>query len=213
MQFFWGVFICDLQHHTPSTNFQTQHPRLTTLLSCSLLLSGLTIASYPEQKPEWQPWSATLHSFLVPLLPSNPDFPRFASGIGLELVALSIALSKTLRGWLAARPLLWLGRQSFAVYLLHGSMLRVVLVWMLYGVALPPDGKNDKGETVPGTLKYPGHGYLALCCAVWIPMVYGVAMLWTTFVDPWCARVTERLVEGVKLEKNEKGLLPNGTIR
>ena len=208
MQFFWGVLLCDLQQHPPAIEWVARHPRRSRVLSALLVFLGLTIASYPEQRPEWQPWSMALHRILVPILPKNPDFPRFSSAFGLELISLGIHFSPWLRDLLSGRYLLWLGRQSFAVYLLHGSMLRIVLAWMLYGVRMPEDTTNAKGEVVRGVLHYPGHPFLALCMLVWIPMVYGVAVLWTRYVDPWAARVTEQLINRVKLDATEKALLP-----
>jgi peptidoglycan/LPS O-acetylase OafA/YrhL len=207
MQFFWGTFICHLQHYPPALAVLTKHPRASRLLALLFLVMGLTIASYPEQHPEWQPWSAALHNFLEPILPRNPDFPRFSSGFGLELVVVSLYFSPTLRDILSSRALLWLGKQSFAVYLLHGSMLRIVLCWMLYGAHLPPDTVNEKGEKVRGQLRYPGNWYLLACLPFWLPMVYAVAVLWTRYVDPVCARLTQSLVGRIELDRDEKRML------
>ncbi|RKU43111.1 hypothetical protein DL546_004771 [Coniochaeta pulveracea] len=212
MQFFWGVLLADLQNHDAANAFLNERRRLCRILSFVLLFFGLAIASYPEDRAEWMAWSRLEHAFLVPILPEDPDFPRFASGIGLELIALGLHFSPWLRDLLSNRYFLWLGKQSFAVYLLHGPLLRWILVWVLYGVSLPADVKNDKDEWVPGpALPFPGRARYVISLMVWIPLNYGIAVLWTTYVDPWCARMTERLVNHVVLKKNEKGqqMLPN----
>lgn len=206
MQFFWGVLLSDLQSNDASTAFLTNHRRLSRLLSGTLLLLGLTLASYPESHPDWTPWSHLQQRLLTRILPSNPDIPRFATGIGLSLITLGLHLAPRLRDALSAPPLLWLGRHSFAVYLLHGPLMRTVLVWMVYGVDVPGSVRDDRGEMVPGPrLKFPGSAALAWSLLVWIPLNYGAAVLWTGYVDPWCARVTERLVGRVVLELDEKG--------
>lgn len=210
MQFFWGILLAELQHYEPAIRFQTLRPRLCRLISVLCLFIGLTIASYPEGHPEWMTWSKIEHAILVPILPRDPDFPRFASGIGLEFISLGIHFSPCIRDLLSGRYLLWLGKQSFAVYLLHGPLLRTVLCWMLYGISMPPDVVNDKGEKVPGTLRFPGGWHLLLALLFWMPLNYGIAALWTTYVDPWCARMTERLVGYVTIDVNEKEtLLPS----
>lgn len=208
MQFFWGVLLADLQNNESANAFVTERRRLCRLLSTVLLLLGLAIASFPEGHAEWMTWSRVELAILKPILPHDPDFPRFASGIGLELITLGLHFSPWLRDLLSSRSLLWFGKQSFAVYLLHGPLLRWILVWMLYGVSLPADVTNEKGETVPGpALPFPGRGRYVAALAFWIPLNYGVALLWTTYVDPWCARMTERLVGHVLLKRNEKGVV------
>lgn len=205
MQFFWGVLLADLQNHDGANAFLQDRRRLCRILSFVFLLSGLLIASFPEGKAEWMAWSRIELAILKPILPHDPDFPRFASGIGLELIALGLHFSPRLRDLLSNRYLLWLGKQSFAVYLLHGPLLRWILVWMLYGVSLPADVQNDKGETVPGpALPFPGRTRYIMSLLLWIPLNYAVAVVWTTHVDPWCARVTEKLVNHVLMDKNEK---------
>ncbi|OIW26983.1 hypothetical protein CONLIGDRAFT_493802 [Coniochaeta ligniaria NRRL 30616] len=208
MQFFWGVLLADLQNLESANAFLTERRRLCRILSIVFILLGLTIASFPEGHAEWMTWSRIELAILKPILPNDPDFPRFASGIGLELITLGLHFSPWVRDLLSSRYLLWLGKQSFAVYLLHGPLLRWILVWMLYGVSLPADVVNDKGETVPGpALPFPGRARYITALAFWIPLNYGVALLWTTYVDPWCARMTERLVGRVLVKRNEKGVV------
>ncbi|KAK6087027.1 hard surface induced protein 3 [Seiridium cupressi] len=204
MQFFWGVFLCDLQNYPAANDFISNRPRISKLLAIFFLVLGCFIASYPEGHAEWQSWSAWLFSFLVRILPKDPDFPRFGSGLGLEFITLGIHFSPFLKDVLSGKYLLWLGKQSFAVYLLHGPLLRWLLCWMVYGTHLPADVVNDQGETVPGQLKYPGAWKLMLWLPIWLPLNYAVANLWTTYVDPWCAQFTEQIVTHVKETYDEK---------
>ncbi|KUI71838.1 hypothetical protein VM1G_08093 [Cytospora mali] len=209
MQFFWGTLIADMQNHPPTTQIIADRPRLCRVLSFMLVFIGLTFASFPEGHAEWMTWSRILLDIMKAILPDNPDFPRFGSGIGLEFIALGILLSPWLQRVLSSRYLLFLGRMSFAVYLLHGPLMKSTLVWMLYGVQVLPDHENDQGEMVITRLKYPGNITLIAWQLVWLPMVYGIAHLWMAYVDPWCDRMTNRLVEYVRLEATEKpSILP-----
>ncbi|KAL1850741.1 hypothetical protein Daus18300_012819 [Diaporthe australafricana] len=209
MQFFWGTFIADLQNHPSTSQFISNRLRISKILSASLVFVGLVFASFPEGHAEWMTWSRLLLDFMRPILPDNPDFPRFASGIGLELISLGILLSPWLQKLLSGRYLLFLGRMSFAVYLLHGPLMKTTLVWMLYGVQVPPDHENDSGDMEMTRLSYPGNMALVMWQFVWLPMLYGIANLWMAYVDPWCERMTNRLVEYVTLDASEKpSLLP-----
>lgn len=210
MQFFWGTLLADMQSHEPFTALVASRPRISAVISGLFMLIGLTFASFPEANPEWMDWSRTLLNIMTPILPANPDFPRFGSGFGLEFISLAIVFSpQVLQRALSSRVLLFFGRMSFAVYLLHGGLLRTVLVWMLFGVHTLPDHENEEGQMVETRLEFPGNTKLIMWQVVWLPMVYGLAYLWIGYVDPWCDRMTNRLVEFVKLDQGEKaGILP-----
>ncbi len=209
MQFFWGVFLADLQNNEAASAFLLDHRRLSRTFSTVLIFLGLTLASYPEGNVEWMAWSRVEHRMLRLILPEISDFPRFASGMGLEMITLGLHFSPWMREVLSSRYLIWFGKQSFAVYLLHGALLRTVLCWMVYGVRLPPDTQDENGNQVPGSLQFPGTGWLVFCLVIWIPLNYGAAMLWTNHVDPLCARVTEAFAGHVTQDKEEKpALLP-----
>lgn len=204
MQFFWGVFLCDLQNLPSSNDFIANRTRLSKLIAGVCLVLGLYVASYPEGHPEWSTWSRWQHQVLVRIVPAKADFPRYGSGIGLELITLGIHFSPLIKDVLSGKYLLWLGKQSFAVYLLHGPLLRWVLCWMVYGTRLPADVQNENGDWVPGKLHFPGGYKLMIWLPLWVPLNYFVANLWTTYVDPWCANFTEQLVSYVKEDNGEK---------
>ncbi|KAI0007851.1 acyltransferase family-domain-containing protein [Xylariaceae sp. FL0662B] len=211
MQFFWGVFLCDLQNHPPANEWLNYRPKLSRLLAAIFMILGCYVASYPEGHQEWATWSHYQFKVLKAILPKDPDFPRFASGIGLQLITLGLHFSPGLRDVLSSKYLLWLGKQSFAVYLLHGPLLRSVLCWMVYGIHVPPSITNDKGELIPGKLMFPGALRLMISLPFWIPLNYGVAMLWTGYVDPWCANITEKMVGWVIFQDLRPGPDPSVT--
>jgi peptidoglycan/LPS O-acetylase OafA/YrhL len=211
MQFFWGVFLCDVQNHPSANEFMARRPIVCQMIAAICITLGLYIASYPEGHPEWMTWSKLQFDVLVQIIPENAEFPRFATAFGLELLTLGIHFSTSIKNVLSSKYLLWLGKQSFAVYLIHGPLLRWVLCWMVYGIHPPADVQDENGDWIPGKLIFPGNYRLLIWLPIWIPLNYGLAVLWTTYVDPWCAQVSEQMVTYVKRDTEEKQdlLLPH----
>src|SRR6187551_1442771 len=118
MQFFWGAFLVELQMHTPAKDFITGRPRLCRILCVLCMTVGLYVASSPEYHSEWASWSQKLRNAIAYIVPRDADFPRHTTGLGLELISLGLYFSPWLRDMLSNQWLLWLGKQSFAVYLL-----------------------------------------------------------------------------------------------
>lgn len=228
MQFFFGAFMADLQNRqfdeaaVPVVAFlapNKSHMKwLRIFASVFFLFIGFFMASLPDDHYDYQPWSQSLYEFMRTILPRDPDFPRFSSGIGLDLIVMGLHFSDAARNVLASKPFIWLGRMSFAVYLLHNQILRSLLCWMVYGFSLPeqPEPLQDEltGEWFTPEaprLQFPGATRLFMVLPIYWFTVYGAAWLWTTYVDAWCARVTEKLVGAIKeddgREKSEP-LLP-----
>ncbi|CAK7272175.1 hypothetical protein SEPCBS119000_004986 [Sporothrix epigloea] len=205
MQFFFGVFLSEAQNHPASGEFLHRYPRVCRLIFCPFfLILGCFIASYPEAHPERVTWSRILHSVLSSVLPNDSDYSRFASGFGVQLMAIGLHFSPKMRDILANRVFLWLGKNSFAVYLLHGPLMRSVLAWLVFGFKTLPDTVDGEGKLVHHNTPFPGMMHLYVCLLFWIPFNYGVAHLWTTYVDPWCANVTTKFVKLVTHDDSEK---------
>ncbi|CAK7211352.1 hypothetical protein SCUCBS95973_001083 [Sporothrix curviconia] len=210
MQFFFGVFLSEAQNHPASAQFLTRHPRLCRMVLCPFfLIAGCFIASYPEAHPERVGWARALHSFLTTFLPNGSDYARFASGFGVQLMAIGLHFSPKMRDVLANRAFLWLGKNSFAVYLLHGPLMRSVLAWLVFGFKTLPDTLDEEGKPVHHNTPFPGmmHLYVVLC--FFIPFNYFVAHLWTSYVDPKCNDLTEVMVRYVTRDDTEK---PQATL-
>lgn len=204
MEAWFGVLIAELQYDDAFTSLRSLYPLATEILSASFCLVGLSIASLPEANWEYVTWSHKLHDFMAAIAPERADYTRFSCDLGLDMMILGVVLSPWLQKILSHKWFLFLGRMSFAVYLLHMQMLKTTMTWMMYGISAPADHVNDKSETVATRLAYPGHQKLLFCLVFWLPLLYWVAYLWTTYVDPWCEKVTNKLVEFIKLDSGEK---------
>ncbi|KAL3422804.1 acyltransferase [Phlyctema vagabunda] len=202
MQFFFGVFLSELSQTPSHKEFLSKHSKiLSRAISPCVFTLGLYFASYPNDNPAWAPWSRSLSTFGSYIFPPGSDTPHFFTGVGLIMIAISIHISNFLKDALSSKHLLWLGKNSFAVYLLHGGLLRSVLIWFVYGTYYPPDYKNDKGEVVrPPPLTRPGNLHIWIAITVWYVLLYSLANQWMKHVDPWCARTTQKLEKYVWAE-------------
>lgn len=204
MQVFFGAFLSELAQTPSHTAWCAARKWTSRVLSPALVFIGLLLASYPEHNPDWMPWSNAMLQASVYIFPKDCETPRFYSGLGLEFIALGIHFSPGFKALLSNKYLLWFGKNSFAVYLLHGNMLRTILVWMYFGFKVPGDIIHEDGgvERAPN-LPMPGRVRFWFFLPIWFVILYSVANLWTKHVDPWCARMTESLVHYVTVDEQK----------
>lgn len=209
MQFFFGAFLSDLSQHPPHLAWCAARKWPSRVLSPALIIFGLFLASYPEDKAQWMRWSEIMGQYSIYIFPRDNETPRFYSGIGLLFITLGIHFSAGAKAVLSNKYLLWFGKNSFAVYLLHGSLLRSFLVWMYFGFQLPADIVREDGIHEPGPpLRICGSARWYFWMPIWFVGLYWVANLWTKYVDPLCARITEKLVRHVFEEAQQQQTAP-----
>jgi peptidoglycan/LPS O-acetylase OafA/YrhL len=114
------------------------------------------------------PWTRPLWYARRPYLPA----PRYADGsssfsiIAAPLILASIMALPSLQTVFSSRPVRYLGKISFALYLVHGFLMKTVLYQMMkmvhYNIAFQ---------------------YIA--CGIWIIITLAVSDVWTSTVDQW----------------------------
>ena len=176
-----------------------------------LLLIGGWVGSYPQEHEDWSDWSQNLHNSLMNpvgnenmgsiLVPKGSNVHRRTSAFFIYCTAVSIFLSPPIQKLLSHRFLLWLGHHSFAVYLVHGTLLRTVAIWVVYGITgqpweqaqKNPDGSMQAQEWIKP--KSRSHKYLAVL--IFTALTYMAAYAWMKWVDTACARATQWLEKKV----------------
>ena len=146
------------------------------------------------------------------IFPANSEYGRFYPGLGANLLTLGIIFNSTAKKILSHSALCWLGKLSFAIYLLHAPLLRTLLTWMLYAPSSrpPSPGKDNDGNDLPPEWVPPVSRWLCfILVPLWYVMIYKIAQAWVAYVDPWCSRVTNWLEDKAFREegKAEKTLL------
>ncbi|KAJ5958428.1 Acyltransferase 3 [Penicillium vulpinum] len=208
MQAIFGVLLSDFSYHTTLKDWIENNPRGRKMLTIPLTISALFLASYPGEHPEWAGWSNVMLKASQYIFPPGVNVGKRYTAIAVDMIILAIFFSPSTKNFLSSRLLLWLGKQSFAVYLIHGTMLRVVLCWMLYGITGQPwEGPEAATDDPRVWLPIRSPWVVAISIPVWIGLVYLVAALWTAYVDTFCASITQKLERAVFVE-DEKTPIP-----
>ena len=185
-----------------STTFQyftSQHRKLGIAACVSMIWLGLYFASFPVlwMSAQWVPWSRGLLTFGWYIFPLEIDSSKRFTSLGVQLITLGLQICPSAQHFLSRDLFLRFGKYSFAVYLIHGTLLKTVLAWALYGITGQPwqPTIGEDGQEIPPPWlprRFMGFSYIVVV-ALWLPIVYYCAYLWTTYVDGWCAHITQRL--------------------
>lgn len=213
-----GTTIAELSQHRPTQAFLTKHQRLCTfVIAPIILLVGGYIGSYPQEHEDWAPWSKTLHRILVDpagdgsrgslVVPRGANAQRRTSAFFIMCTSISLFISPALQKGLSHRFLIWLGHHSFAVYLVHGTILRTVGMWIVYGISgepWEPAGKNEDGSNQEQIwLKPKSRSHKMAAILVFTALTYTAAWAWMKWVDTACARATQWLEKKVFDDEDE----------
>lgn len=176
-----------------------------------MIILGLYFCSYPEENPEWAPWSNSMLQFGHWIFPAGVEYSRYYPGMGADIVATGVMFNATAKKILSHRFLCWMGKLSWPVYLLHAPLIRTVLTWVLFGASVrPQQGKDANGNQLPpGWLPIANNWVVVFAIPLFYVFLYRVAGLWASYVDPWCTKVTQHFEELVFRDdaKAEKPIL------
>jgi peptidoglycan/LPS O-acetylase OafA/YrhL len=171
---------------------------MSAIISPPLAILGLVIMSYPSDHPHTATWSKFLQELGLKLFPPQGEIGRTWGSVGCILLLVAIIISPHLRRLLSRRPLLWLGKISFPVYLLHGTFMRSLLAWITFAGQEPQPFEVQNGENQTYQIhRYPQPGSARIFVAIIISMG---AMLfashhWAKSVEPVFGKITKRAEE------------------
>ncbi|KAL1960909.1 hypothetical protein VTO42DRAFT_5893 [Malbranchea cinnamomea] len=172
-------------------------PRTTNLLPLPvpslMMILGLFLWSFPQDNPEWAPWSRNMTNLMRLIGPEDPDvISRYWVSLGTSVLMLGITFSANAKSILTLPLFNFLGRCSFAVYLLHNLLARSVLVWLLYApAAWSTPWYDEEGNLIE--LKRPSPLTFCIVMPIFYALLYAIAYLWTVYVDSFCVRMVNKL--------------------
>jgi len=208
-QFLYGVILCDLGSEKGFRDFVNSHPKARRTVLTTLIVVGWYVACFPGEHWEWALWSRQLETIGHFLIPNGAaSYPKRFTAIGWDLMVTGIWLSPTLQNMFSNKLFMWVGRNSFAVYLTHGTVMKVGLARLIYGwstkpywVEQPP--AEGEGEAIVHYIPRSSNWFVwALAIPTFFVVEYTIAHLWTTYVDSYCAKATKWL-EDTMFEKDE----------
>lgn len=180
---------------------------LSRPVSALMILFGLFLASFPEEHAEWMPWSNAVNSAARLLVPGGGEINRYVISVGTAFIAFGAFFSRDARRILSLPLMNFLGRISFPIYLIHNTLIRTVLSWLIYRDSAMKNGLNPVDNK--GNPKYLERGSVFTFIIV-MPMFYAILIyasyLWTIYVDPPCAEAVSWLSRKAFGEDDGSGL-------
>ena len=200
MSVFSGVMFAELNH----SSYPFQLSRFSPIFAPPLVLLSLVLMSFPADFQGQAPWSRFLLNLHYKIAPESADVARFWPAVGAQLLITTIICSPHLRRALSHRWLLWLGKISFPLYLLHGPFIRTVLAWLLLARQSLTQIKEDDGSL---HLRYPlpGLGTFLIALPVFLVILLSCTHVWAVKVEPWFGVITKE-AETLMFGKKDRSL-------
>jgi peptidoglycan/LPS O-acetylase OafA/YrhL len=178
-----GMFVAELHNHYKDSATSV----LPAPVPALMIITGMFLAGYPQDNPQNARWSHVMQQMMASITVDKSDIRRYWDHIGASTVLLGIFFSGTARKVLCSPVFNFLGRVSFPVYLMHNTMIKSVLTWMIYLPSAMNPPKNEKGELLDLQRGSTTHVFIAI--AIFYYILYRCAALWVKHVDPVCADI------------------------
>ena len=198
-----GLALAELSLDSNVQSFITDRPIIVSLISSTFIIFGLYVVSYPEENPEWARWSMGLMNLGHYIFPQGSEYARFYPGLGSDLLTFGVAFNTTAKRLLSHSALCWMGKMSFAIYLLHAPLIRTVLTWMLFGISPRPPPPLPGQNLPPEWIPIISHWAVIIIVPLFYIILYRIAQMWVLHVDPWCGRVTSWIEDRVFREESK----------
>ncbi|KAJ5469624.1 hypothetical protein N7539_009242 [Penicillium diatomitis] len=175
-------------------------PRATSVISrassISMIIFGLFIASFPDENVDWMPWSRAINNLAVLVVPAGGEVNRYVISVGTTLFSFGVFFSQDARQVLSHSIMNFLGRISFPIYLIHNTLIRTILTWLVYRDSAMREGLHPvNAEGNPKYLKRGGILTFILGLSIFYAALFYTSYLWTIYVDPPCGRLVAWMSE------------------
>ena len=207
-----GVFLACLLHEVPlaSSPMLPSSPSSSSFSSESsawiifrrfapavAILLGVLFSSYPEKNAGWTTWSHLLQTVGTKIFYSANEMSRDWSSIGALFIMLGTLYSQRAQWVLSNTILVWMGKVSFGVFLLHSMLIRSLLCWMLYYGKKPQKIRKEDGMLAFGYLQHRDGLAMWVAIAVFFAILYAFAWLWYVHVESWCGRICQKMEDAM----------------
>ena len=207
-----GVFSACLLHEMPSDSTPILPPSSSSSTStnkspvkggfqrfapATALLLGIMFSSYPEKNADWTFWSRFFQRLGVRIFKSPNEMDREWSSLGALFIMLGTLYCPTAQSVLSHKILVWMGKVSFGVFLLHSMLIRSLLCWMLYYGKQPQKIRKDDGILTFGWLERRQGLTMWAAISLFFTVLYTSAWLWYRYVESWCGRICQKLEDAL----------------
>ena len=197
-----GILLAELHYSRYPLMFSSFSPYFAP----PLVLIALVFMSFPSQFHNHAPWSQLLLQWHYKVAPENAELQRFFPSLGAQLLIFTAVLSPHLRRILSHRYFLWLGKISFPLYLLHGSIMRTVLSWLLFSRSQLVEMQEMRGEQTYILMKYPIPGYTMffISLPIFFVVLFSLTHVWALKVEPYFGIITKTAEDMMFGKKQER---------
>ena len=208
MGIFIGILLAELNH----SDLPLRFARFSPFFAPPLTIIALVLMSFPSDFQKEQPWCRYLLGLHYKIFPTYAFVDRTWPTIGAALLCFTIIMSPHLRFALSRRPLLWLGKISFPLYLLHGSFMRSILSWLLFAKQRLVEFEERNGNETYVVMKYPLPRWptFVLVMPIFFTVLLFATHYWAKKVEPHFGAITKTLEDVVfgKKELSRSMILP-----
>ncbi|KAL9639971.1 MAG: hypothetical protein Q9204_000880 [Flavoplaca sp. TL-2023a] len=194
---FTGIVLAELN----DSGYPLRFARFSPLFAPPLVICALILMSFPSQFQDWAPWSDLLLRWYWRIAPQNAELMRFWPTLGAQMLTFTVVMSPHLRRALSHRWLLWLGKISFPLYLLHGSFMRSVLAWLLFARSKLTEIEEEGHQYMRYPL--PGAPTFLVVLPIFMLILLTAAHFWAIKVEPHFGTIT-KTAEDIMFVKGDK---------
>lgn len=205
-----GMFIAELHYDQANSKPSLTSSKLSIAAPILALIVGMIMAGYPEDNPSRCFWSYGLRIIGSKIFRQRAELSRNWGSVGASVILAAILFLPSVKAFLSTPFLVWTGKISFAIFLIHSFLVRSVFCPMLYWHSSLPENRASGENNGARHLKHASGINLFIISCIFFPFLYFMAQIWSTHVESRCEKLAQA-IEDRMLGKDlpaDKGVLP-----